>query len=143
MMKQFQYTINGQIYKVTVKKAEDTIAEVEVNGTPYKVLIDKPVEKKEKTIKRSSQVLTSKVVVPTQQQAKKISGNAVKSPLPGTILSIDCHVGDAVKKGRNLLILEAMKMENSIPADRDGVISEIKVNTGDSVSEGSDLVIIQ
>ena len=44
-MKQFKYTINGNVYNVTVNKVEDTIAEVEVNGTPYKVLMDKPAKK--------------------------------------------------------------------------------------------------
>ena len=144
MMKQFQYTINGQIYKVTVNKVDDTIAEVEVNGSPYQVLIDKPAKKQVKTIKRPAQALTSVTnTPPIAVRANKISGNIVKSPLPGIILSIDCKTGDVVKKGQNLLILEAMKMENSIPADRDGTIFEIKVKAGDSVSEGADLVIIQ
>ena len=138
-MKQFQYTINGQIYKVTVIKVNDTIAEVEVNGAPYQVLIDKPAKKQVKTIKRPAQALISAT---NTVRAIKTSGSAVKSPLPGTILNIDCKVGDIVKKGQNLLILEAMKMENSIPSDSDGIISEIKVQTGDSVSEGADLVII-
>ena len=62
--------------------------------------------------------------------------------MPGVILSVDCKVGDTVKRGQKLLVLEAMKMENTIPADRDGKIVEIKVNKGDSVLEGADLVII-
>ena len=139
-MKHFQYTINGQIYKVTVNKVEDTIAEVEVNGAPYQVFIDKPAKKQEKTIKRPAHTPASAT---NNVRANKITGSIVKSPLPGIILSIDCKVGDAVKKGQNLLILEAMKMENSIPSDRDGIVSEIKVKAGDSVSEGADLVIIQ
>lgn len=67
---------------------------------------------------------------------------AVKSPLPGVILSIDCKVGDVVKRGQKLLVLEAMKMENVINADRDGKIVDIKVNKGDSILEGTDLVVI-
>jgi len=141
-MKQFQYTINGQIYKVTVNKVDDTIAEVEVNGAPYQVLIDKPAKKQVKTIKRPAPVPVAATNAPPDARANKTSGSIVKSPLPGIILNIACKVGDAVKKGQNLLILEAMKMENSIPADRDGIISEIKVNAGDSVSEGADLVTI-
>ena len=64
------------------------------------------------------------------------------SPLPGVILSVDCKVGDTVKRGQKILVLEAMKMENNINADRDGKIVEIKVNKGDSVLEGADLVVI-
>ena len=57
-------------------------------------------------------------------------------------MSIDCKVGDVVKRGQKILVLEAMKMEDNINADRDGKIVEIKVNKGDSVLEGADLVVI-
>ena len=67
----------------------------------------------------------------------------MKSPLPGVILDIKVNVGDSVKKGQLIVILEAMKMENSINADRDGKITAINVNKGDSVLEGTDLVIIE
>lgn len=144
-MKQFKYTINGNIYNVTVNKVEDTVAEVEVNGTPYKVLMDKPAKKQVITVKRPVQAPTSTPGAPVvvSRPANTASGGAVKSPLPGVILSIDCNVGDTVKKGQKLLVLEAMKMENTIPSDRDGVVAEIKVGKGDSVLEGADLVIIK
>ena len=144
-MKQFKYTINGSIYNVTVNKVEDTIAEVEVNGTPYKVFMDKPVKKQVITVKRPVQALTSTTGTPfvlTRPVNATVVG-AVKSPLPGVVISIDCKTGDPVKKGQKLLVLEAMKMENTIPSDRDGVVAEIKVNKGDSVLEGADLVIIK
>ena len=67
----------------------------------------------------------------------------MKSPLPGVILDIKVNVGDSVKKGQLVVILEAMKMENSINADRDGKITAINVSKGDSVLEGTDLVIIE
>jgi biotin carboxyl carrier protein len=147
-MKQFKYTINGNIYNVTVNKVEDTIAEVEVNGTPYKVLMDKPAKKQVVTVQRPVQALTSTTITNTpppviSRPANVSSAGAIKSPLPGVIISVDCKVGDAVKKGQKLLILEAMKMENTIPSDKDGVVSEIKVNKGDSILEGTDLVIIK
>jgi len=144
-MKQFKYTINGKIYNVTVKKVDETIADVEVNGTPYQVLFEKPAKKQAITIKRPLQKPTSTSGTSTSVVSHPVkikSGSAVKSPLPGIILSIDCKTGDTVKKGQSLLVLEAMKMENTIPSDRDGIISEIKVNAGDSVMEGADLVII-
>ena len=52
-------------------------------------------------------------------------------------------MGDTVKKGQKLLVLEAMKMENTIPADHKGEVAEIKVNKGDSVLEGTDLIILK
>ena len=58
-MKQFKYTINGNIYNVTVNNVEDTFAEVEVNGTPYKVQMDKPAKKQMVTLKRPVQAPTT------------------------------------------------------------------------------------
>jgi biotin carboxyl carrier protein len=143
-MKQFKYTINGNIYNVTVNKVEDTIAEVEVNGTPYKVLMDKPAKKQVVTIKRPAQAPTTSTGTPVvSRPVNSSSAKTIKSPLPGIILSIDCKIGDEVKKGQKILVLEAMKMENTIAAEHDGKIIEIKVNKGDSVLEGAELVIIK
>ena len=69
--------------------------------------------------------------------------SGVKSPLPGVILEVKVNVGDTVKKGQTIIILEAMKMENNINADRDGKITAIQVSKGESVLEGTDLVIIE
>ena len=118
-MKSFKYTINGNVYKVHISSVVDDIAEVEVNGTPYQVKMEKPAKKQMVTLKRPAQAPTT------------ASGEPVI-----------CKVGDTVKRGQNLLVLEAMKMENNINADRDGKIIEIKVNKGDSVLEGADLVVI-
>ncbi len=68
---------------------------------------------------------------------------AVRSPLPGTVVDIKVAIGNTVKKGQTLVVLEAMKMENNIDAERDGKITEIKVNKGDSVMEGAILVTIE
>ncbi|MDR2138784.1 MAG: biotin/lipoyl-binding protein [Tannerella sp.] len=142
-MKQFKYTINGSIYNITVNKIEDTVAEVEVNGTPYKVLMDKPAKKHVVTIKRPAQAPTTPAGAPVVvRPAGGGTKGAVKSPLPGVILSIDCKVGDEVKKGQKLLVLEAMKMENTISSEYTGKIAEIKVEKGESVLEGAVLVVI-
>jgi biotin carboxyl carrier protein len=141
-MKSFKYTINGNIYKVHINSIVDDIAEVEVNGTPYSVKMEKPAKKQMVTVNRPVQAPAAPAAAPVSRPASSGAAGAVKSPLPGVILSIDCKVGDAVKRGQKLLVLEAMKMENSINADRDGKIVEIKVGKGDSVLEGADLVII-
>ncbi|WP_287620347.1 biotin/lipoyl-containing protein [Parabacteroides sp.] len=142
-MKSFKYTINGNTYKVHINSVVDDIAEVEVNGTPYQVKMEKPAKKQMVTLKRPAQAPTTASGEPiiTRPTAPSAAG-AVKSPLPGVILSVDCKVGDVVKRGQKILVLEAMKMENNINADRDGKIVEIKVNKGDSVLEGADLVVI-
>ena len=69
-------------------------------------------------------------------------GVAVKAPLPGVITSIKVELGQSVKKGETVVVLEAMKMENKIAAENDGVVSGIAVQTGDSVLEGTVLITI-
>ena len=134
-MKSFKYTINGNVYKVHINSIVEDVAEVEVNGTPYQVKME--------TLKRPAQAPTTASGEPViSRPAASTTKGAVKTPLPGVILQIKCNVGDTVKRGQTLLVLEAMKMENNINADRDGKIIEIKVNKGDSVLEGADLVVI-
>ena len=145
-MKQYKYRINGSLYNVVVNKTTDDIAEVEVNGTPYTVEIEKK-SKKQKTspFKKPAQAPTAHPA-PSPQVTKQPSAagaNSLTSPLPGVILDISCSVGDTVKKGQKLMILEAMKMENNIMADRDGVIKEIKVQSGTTVLEGTELIVIE
>ena len=142
-MKSFKYTINGNVYKVHINSVVDDIAEVEVNGIPYSVKMEKPAKKQIVPLKRPAQAPTTPAGEPdVSRPAASSAAGAVKSPLPGVILSVDCKVGDTVKRGQKILVLEAMKMENNINADRDGKIVEIKVNKGDSVLEGADLVVI-
>ena len=141
-MKSFKYTINGNEYKVHINSVEEDIAEVEENGTPYSVKMEKPAKKQMVALKRPAQAPTTASGEPVVSRPAGGAAGAVRSPLPGVILSVDCKVGDTVKRGQKLLVLEAMKMESTIPADRDGKIVEIKVNKGDSVLEGADLVII-
>ena len=139
-MNNFKYTINGNVYQVVINRIEDTVAEVEVNGTSYKVEMNKPAKKQIVTINRPAQTTVAPVTKPQQAGS---GASALRSPLPGIILDIFCNPGDTIKKGQKLMILEAMKMENVINAEKDGVVKEIKVSKGDSVLEGSDLAIIE
>ncbi|GAC1434980.1 MAG: hypothetical protein NVSMB68_07300 [Thermoanaerobaculia bacterium] len=70
------------------------------------------------------------------------SGGVVKAMMPGRVVRVLVGQGDAVQKGSGLLILEAMKMENEIPAPVAGVVDQIFVSPGDTVERGSDLVHI-
>ncbi len=144
-MKQYKYTINGNPYNVVIKSTSDEVAEVEVNGTAYTVELEKKPRKPLSTpFKKPAQAgeAQPKVGAPVVKRPASTKLHALKSPLPGIVLDITCNVGDAVKKGQKLLILEAMKMENNIIADTDGVVKEIKVHKGDAVLEGADLIMI-
>ncbi|MDR3128721.1 MAG: acetyl-CoA carboxylase biotin carboxyl carrier protein subunit, partial [Tannerellaceae bacterium] len=140
-MKSFKYTINGNVYKVHISSVIEDIAELEVNGTPYKVKMEKPAKKQLITVIKPAASSSAPIVPVTKPAAPAGVGTALRSPLPGVILAVKCAVGDTVKKGQPLILLEAMKMENNINADRDGVIKEIKVNKGDSVLENADLLV--
>ena len=142
-MKEYKFTINGNLYKVSVNRVEDNIADIEVNGTPYKVELDKPAKKQIRPLTRPQAAPTTPTGEPVVSRPV-VSGapGAVRSPLPGVILEVVVKVGDTVKKGQKLAVLEAMKMENNVNADRDGKVIEIKVNKGDSVREGADILVI-
>lgn len=142
-MKEYRYKINGNLYKVTVGDIEDNNVRVEVNGTPYTVELEKQNKPKIKPVVRTAS--TSPAVPPAAvtRPASVGSKAGIKSPLPGVILEIKVKEGDMVKRGQTLLILEAMKMENDIKADRDGKVTSIKVSKGESILEGTDLIIIE
>ena len=146
-MKEYKYKINGNLYNVVIGDIEENIAHVEVNGTHYTV----EMEKKPKAAPAPKPVVrpaakpaaAPAAVAPVAKPAAGGAKSGVKSPLPGVILDIKVNVGDAVKKGQTIIILEAMKMENSINADKDGKIAAINVSKGESVLEGTDLIIIE
>ena len=145
-MKEYKLKINGNDYAVTVNEVDDNIAEVEVNGTPFKVEFEKPITKRPAATvvaKPAAKVAgTAPAGVVAKPAAASGAGETVSSPLPGVILEVSVKVGDAVKKGQKVMVLEAMKMENVIEATADGTVTAIKVDKGDSVLEGAPLVII-
>lgn len=143
-MKEYKYKINGNEYNVVINSIEDGLADIEVNGTPYKVEILAEKKKASKPAIKHPTVTAAPVAAAPVAPAVSAGGQGtgVKSPLPGVILDVCVKVGDEVKVGQKVAVLEAMKMENNINADRDGKIVAVKVNKGDSILEGSDIVII-
>ncbi len=144
-MKEYKYKINGNAYKVAVGDIDGNIAEVEVNGIPYKVELDKaaPVKVVSKPKAAAAPRSASGEKVITKPAPAATGGYAVKAPLPGVVLSISVKPGDAVKASDTVAMLEAMKMENAIHAGRDGVVKAINVNAGDSVLEGAPIITLE
>jgi len=138
-MKNYKFKINGNSYEVAIDSLDDTNAKVEVNGITYDVVIEQSEKQNTKPARRVAQANQASASASSQGGG---DATTVKSPLPGLILDITCSVGDSVSKGQQILVLEAMKMENAINADRDGVIKEIKVTKGETVLEGAVLAII-
>ena len=144
-MKEYKYRINGNNYTVAVGDIDDNFAQIEVNGVPYKVEL-------EQTKAKSVTVSTPKASpAPRKASGEKVIASkpaaggkgSVVAPLPGGVISIAVKVGDTVSAGDTVVMLEAMKMENSIRAGRDGRVASVNVNPGDSVLEGATLITIE
>lgn len=113
-MKKYEVTVNGQSYQVTLRElTEEEAKDFAVAPATESKAAPKSVEGK---------------------------GTNVEAPMAGTVLSISVKVGDSVKKGQTLLMLEAMKMENEIVAPEDGVVSAIHVSANQAVESNQVLV---
>ena len=164
-MNQFKITVNGNEYFVNVEDLQENSAQVEVNGLSFEVGFEDATGMSYTPAAASAPKQQQEVSAPAVKQAKPAAtatkpataapaakpaaapaassgGAAIVSPLPGVIVDINVKVGDEVKSGQKVLVLEAMKMENNINADKDGKVVAIKVGKGDSVLEGDDLIII-
>ena len=162
-MKKYQYKVQGVDYEVEITDIEGKIARVNVNGIPFEVEMQKPINAAKHpalaAIKRgatSAPVAPAPAASPSPTPAAKpaaapaassapaasTTGNAVKAPLPGTITAINVKEGDKVNVGDVVIVLEAMKMQNNIEAEYAGTVTSIKVVTGDAVMEGSVLLTI-
>ncbi len=142
MKKEYKYTINGKKYEVAIGDINETIATVIVNGEEYKVEMEpEPVEEKKVVVRPTAQPAESSE--PSEGGAKVNTNNAIKAPLPGVITSINVNVGDEVKAGDTVLVLEAMKMANNIETEKDGKVVAICVKPGQSVLEDDALVVVE
>lgn len=155
-MKNYSFKINGKEYNVAIGEANGKVLSVNVNGANYEVELSSPVaagsqsesaqDYQPASAGRPYPGLSEKVVEGEKAAGGSGESNSpvikVTSPLPGVIVEVSVKEGQAVKAGQKVAVLEAMKMENDIPAAKDGVITAIHVNKGDSVLEGAPIVSI-
>lgn len=145
-MKKFKYTIDGKEYKVEISDInEDTnVASVQVNGEAFEVEMEKPAEPEKKKVELGKPMPKDSTDDASTASAGNVdTGKAIKAPLPGTITAINVKVGDEVKAGDALLVLEAMKMANNIEAEQDGKVTAVCVKVGQSVMEDEALVVVE
>ncbi len=130
-MRKFNITVNGQTYEVDVE---------EVGGAPAAAPVRAAAP-----VAAPAPVAAAPKAAPAPAAAPKAAagaGDPVKSPMPGNILDVKVKVGDKVSNGTCLVVLEAMKMENEIPAPKDGTVTSVLVNKGATVNAGDVLVTI-
>jgi biotin carboxyl carrier protein len=140
-MKKYKFTIRGNDYEVHLKDIEDNVAELDVNGTIYEVQIHGEV----KTSKTPKLIRKPVEQMPGEGQIKRkesTAGHKITAPLPGTILKLNVSVGDVISEGQNVLVMEAMKMENQVQSSKGGEVTAIKVSVGDSVLQDDVLIEI-
>ncbi len=130
--------LNGKSYEVEVNETDAVITNVFTTVTTTPAPVAAPV---------AAPAATPAPVAAPAPAAAPVSapasdGNKVVSPMPGTILKVLCNVGQAVKAGDTLFILEAMKMENEITTECDGVVKQILVGSSTVVATDDVLAII-
>lgn len=135
-MKSFKFVIDGHKYETTVNEVEGNMAEVTVNGTLFKVQMEK--EEKRDAVAPTRRVANSAAAPKTQSNGQQ----SVKSPLPGSIVKVLVKVGDTVKRGDILLTMESMKMENNIASEFDGTVTAVNVVPGQNVMQDDKLLDI-
>jgi glutaconyl-CoA/methylmalonyl-CoA decarboxylase subunit gamma len=143
-MAQYKFKINGGEYDVTINGIENNIADVQVNGTQYKVEIENAPKAAAAPAAAPAVAAQAPAAAAAPAAAPQASGEGevVTSPLPGVIIEVSVTVGQTVKAGQKVAVLEAMKMENEIQAPKDGKITAVHVSKGDSILEGANIVTI-
>lgn len=141
-MKEVNITVNGKAYEVKVGDVSSSPIEVEVNGKSYQVELELPAAAEAPVAQVINTMPVAKPVAAPAPKPQPVAanGNYVRAPMPGTIVLITAKAGDSVKRGDNLLSLEAMKMKNAIRSPFDGVIKEIHVSNGQKVAYNDVLV---
>ena len=141
-MKAYKFKINGKDYAVTIGEAEGKMLSVNVNGADYQVELENAPAAAPAAPVQAAAPAAAAPAAPAPAAPAAGAGEKVNSPLPGVIVEVSVKEGQTVKAGQKVAVLEAMKMENEIPAPKDGTITAIHVNKGDSILEGAPVVTI-
>ena len=152
-MNKYQYKVQGVDYDVEIEEVEGNIAKVNVNGIRFDVEMKQPINpastlkkvhvQAPKPVARPSVAPAAPAAAaPAPQAAPAGAGSPVKAPLPGTIIDVKVNVGDTVKVGDVVLVLEAMKMQNNIESEYEGTVTAITIKQGETVMEGAVLMTI-
>ena len=151
-MNKYQYKVQGVDYDVEIEEVEGNVAKVNVNGIRFDVELKQPINptsslkkvrvEAPKPVARPAIPTAAPVAAPAAPAAPAGAGSPIKAPLPGTIIEVKVNVGDTVKQGDCVLILEAMKMQNNIESEYEGTVTFITVKQGETVMEGAVLLTI-
>lgn len=131
-MKKFRIVVNGQSYEVEVEEVNQSRPVTDISD-----------QKEGKNVTAAEPVKQSGLSTPkTGSLSTPGVGEIIKAPLPGKIIALNFKIGDQVRAGDVVAILEAMKMENEIMAAVDGTVREIMVSNGINVNPGEPIMVI-
>ena len=139
-------TLNGKRYEVEIERVEEyrplTAAEIALGVTaPAKPVVAAPVGKVAPAPAAAPVAPAPTPAAPAP--AASGNGETVVSPLPGTVLDVKVNIGDTVKLGQVVVVLEAMKMETEVVAGCDGTVESILIKKGDAVDTDAALVVLK
>ena len=139
-MKNFRFKIHDNNYNVKIISHEGSMIELEVNGTSYSVKMKEEIKKtKTPTLVRAASKRPSEPLKVNPSSSK----TKIVAPIPGVVLSLDVKVGDTIKVGDRLLVLEAMKMENNITSEKSGTITAVNVSVGQQVLQNEIMIELE
>ena len=151
-MNKYQYKVQGVDYDVEIEEVEGNVAKVIVNGVRFDVELKQPINpastlkkvrvEAPKPVARPAAPVSPAPAATPAAPAAAGAGSPIKAPLPGTVIDLKVNVGDTVKQGDVVLVLEAMKMQNNIESEYDGTVTSITVKQGETVMEGAVLLTI-
>ena len=151
-MNKYQYKVQGVDYDVEIEEVEGNVAKVNVNGIRFDVELKQPINptsslkkvrvEAPKPVARPAIPTAAPAAAPVAPAAPAGAGSPIKAPRPGTIIELKVNVGDTVKQGDCVLVLEAMKMQNNIESEYEGTVTSITVKQGETVMEGTVLLTI-
>ena len=129
----YKVTLNNRVYEVEVEAGKAMLLDEYEAVAPSAPAAAAPV---------AAAPVAAPVAAAPAAPAITGAGDAVKAPMPGTILKVNVQNGQAVKEGDVLVVLEAMKMENEIMAPKAGTVTQVLVSKGSSVDTGAPMVVI-
>ena len=145
-MRKYELSIGDNDYKAEVKEFTEDFARIVVNDIEYEVTL-KEFGRKEVAAPRPVERAAAPKAPAAPKETKRpvpvgVNGGAegIRSPLPGLIVDVMVKEGDSVKAGQNMVVMEAMKMENQIQAPHDGTVKKVFVDKGDTVAEDDVLI---
>ena len=137
-MRKFSITVNGTAYEVEVEELGAGAVAAPVVAAPAPVAAPVQAAAPAPVAPKAEAKPAAKPAAPAAAGSITIS-----APMPGNINDVRVSVGQAVKKGDDLIILEAMKMENEIKAPQDGTVASVNVTKGATVNTGDVLVTLK